>query len=231
MTLAILTTATIGTLNLIGLLLSFWLDRSGIPEGLSGQAALRKRLSLSGRLPLILANLAVLLGGAFIGLTLVADTSFTFAAPSLLEVVLHIGLLMVVDDLWFYWVHRGMHENKWMYKKIHKLHHKAYAPVPIEYLYVHPVEWMVGAIGPVLLIVAFILVQGQMNAWTFLAWGAIRTLHELDIHSGVRSVLGPRLPLFAPTEHHDLHHAKPNKGNYASTFLAWDKLMGTEVPR
>ena len=43
-----------------------------------------------------------------------------------------------------------MHENKYIYKKIHKIHHRANVTIPIEYIYVHPFEWMSGFIGPFL---------------------------------------------------------------------------------
>lgn len=225
---AIATLVMLVLLNGTGLLASLWLDRQGLPSSVDGQAARRKPNSLLPRLPLILANFAMLAGGAAIALTIVGDV-FTFAAPSLLAVVGQIGLLMVLDDIWFYGLHRLLHEHKGLYKRVHKVHHKAFAPVPIEYLYVHPFEWMAGALGPVAGIIGLTLVQGEMNAWIFLGWAGLRVIHELDIHSGVRSWLSRWLPVLAPTEHHDLHHAKPTKGNYASTFRVWDRVLGTEI--
>lgn len=226
---ALITTGMLVLLNGTGLLASVWLDRQGLPSSVNGQAARRKPNSLRPRLPLILLNLVMLVGGAFVGLSLVGD-AFTFAAPTALALVGQVVLLMVLDDIWFYGVHRLLHQHKGLYKRVHKLHHKAFAPVPIEYLYVHPAEWMTGAIGPVAGIIALGWVQGEMNAWIFLAWVALRTTHELDIHSGVRSWMSRALPLLAPTEHHDLHHAKPTLGNYASTFRVWDRVLGTEIP-
>ena len=35
------------------------------------------------------------------------------------------------------------------------------------------------------------------------------------------------IPFYGDNEHHDLHHAKRD-GNYASTFILWDKIMGTK---
>ena len=56
---------------------------------------------------------------------------------------------------------------------------------------------------------------------------ALRNLHELDIHSGVKSSkITSAIPFYGTTEHHDLHHSR-NKGNYASTFTFWDKIFGT----
>ncbi len=227
---ALATTGMLVALNGVGLAVSLWLDRKGIPVVVNGQAARRKPDSLRPRLPLIFANLAMLIGGAFVALSIpaVADV-FTFAAPPWWLAVFQVALLMAVDDLWFYGVHRLLHEHKGLYKRIHKVHHKAFAPVPIEYLYVHPFEWMAGALGPVATIVSIGVLTGEINAWVFLFWSGLRTTHELDIHSGVRSWLSKQFPLLAPTEHHDLHHAKPTLGNYASTFRLWDALLGTEI--
>lgn len=228
MTLALLTLALLVVCNGVGLAVSLAIDRKGLPESLDGQFAPRKRGSLQGRLPLILRNLAGLHLAAFVGVWLVSDF-FVFARPAWWQVLLHVPFIVIVDDAWFYAQHRLLHENKWLYKTVHKLHHKSFAPVPIEYIYVHPLEASLGGIGPVLGVAALIALEGQMNAWTFLAWGAVRTLHELDIHSGTRSVLHRLLPFFAPTRHHDLHHAKPNAGNYASSLVVWDRLFGTEI--
>lgn len=228
MILALLTLALLATCNGLGLLASFHIDRKGLPEAIDGQFAPRKAGSLQGRLPLILRNLAGLLAAGFFGTWLVSDF-FTLQAPSWWQVALHVPFLVLLDDGWFYGLHRLIHENKWLYKNIHKLHHKAFAPVPIEYLYVHPLEASLGGLGPVFGIALLVAVEGQMNAWTFLAWVGLRTIHELDIHSGTRSVLHRVFPLYAPTRHHDLHHAKPNAGNYASSLVLWDRLLGTEI--
>ena len=68
-----------------------------------------------------------------------------------------------------------------------------------------------------------------MSAWTLWVWGAWRIIHELDIHSGISARLGRFLPLFAGTEHHDMHHARPTMGNYASSLTLWDRVFGTEI--
>ena len=52
------------------------------------------------------------------------------------------------------------------------------------------------------------------------------TVDEIEIHSDLKSIFGDKIPLLAPTEHHDTHHAR-SKGNYASTFMIWDRVFGT----
>jgi sterol desaturase/sphingolipid hydroxylase (fatty acid hydroxylase superfamily) len=129
--------------------------------------------------------------------------------------------------LYFMQDHRYMHINTWLYQKIHLKHHQATAPLPIEFIYNHPFEWMGGTPG---LILAYIIIYQfcPINAYAFWAYSLFRNLHELDIHSGLKSSIGQYIPFWGTVEHHDFHHSKV-KGNYASTFTIWDKIFGTEV--
>jgi sterol desaturase/sphingolipid hydroxylase (fatty acid hydroxylase superfamily) len=216
-------------INLFGLIISVLIERFGLPRGWSLQDTPRKPGMLRRHLPLILANLTVLISGAGLGFKLFGDF-FPFVQPSLWETVFVFGGLVLFDDLGFYWVHRLLHTNKDWYRRFHKQHHRAYAPVPIEYIHAHPVEWMSGTTLPVGYIIGMILFTGSMNAWLLLAWVAFRQLHELDIHSGTPSVLGRFIPFYGTVRQHDLHHAKPHAGNYASTLDIWDRVFGTRIP-
>ena len=228
MTVAVVTLGVLFGFNLLGLLISIPLDRNGVPASMNGQTVKRKPGTLNQRLPLILFNLLVLCASAAPPLFLFSDL-FSLEAPPLWVFCLQFGLLVFLDDLWFYIVHRVIHENKTLYRVIHKKHHEAYAPVPIEYLYVHPLEWMAGGIGPAIAILLIIGVAGGMSAWTLWVWGAWRIIHELDIHSGIAARLARFVPFFAGTEHHDLHHARPTMGNYASSLTLWDRVFRTEI--
>ena len=230
MTLALGTIALLTALNLIGFVLSWRWDNNGLPEALKGQAGRRKKGSLRKRLPLIGFNLALLTLLTGPALWLVSG-SFPLELPTNLWLAAaQVVFIFLVDDICFYWYHRTLHHPK-LYQRIHKIHHKAYAPVPIEYIYAHPLEWMLGTIGPVIGVSALIAIFGELNAWTFWTWGALRTLHELDIHSGVRGLVGQLVPFYGDMLHHDLHHARPNLGNYASTLRVWDIVCGTEIDR
>jgi sterol desaturase/sphingolipid hydroxylase (fatty acid hydroxylase superfamily) len=35
-----------------------------------------------------------------------------------------IAVLDVLDDTWFYWIHLLMHRWKWLYMRVHAMHHK-----------------------------------------------------------------------------------------------------------
>ncbi|HAN31766.1 MAG TPA: hypothetical protein DCQ06_09240 [Myxococcales bacterium] len=231
MTLALGTIALLVVLNIFGLIVSLRWDKHGVPAALYGQSARRKKGALRKRLPLIGLNLALLVVLTGPALWMISE-SFPLTRPdNLWLAVAQIAFIFVIDDVCFYWYHRTLHQVPNLYQRIHKIHHKAYAPVPIEYIYAHPLEWMMGTIGPVIAVSAILAWFGELNAWTFWIWGALRTLHELDIHSGVNGLIGHLVPFYGDMIHHDLHHARPNLGNYASTLRIWDIVYDTEIDR
>jgi sterol desaturase/sphingolipid hydroxylase (fatty acid hydroxylase superfamily) len=84
---------------------------------------------------------------------------------------------------------------------------------------------MMGTLG-VVFGFALILIFMKINLYSFWIFGLLRNLHEIHIHSDLKLPGLSAFPFLSKTEHHDLHHSKLN-GNYASTFLIWDKLLGT----
>jgi sterol desaturase/sphingolipid hydroxylase (fatty acid hydroxylase superfamily) len=221
-----ITAALVLSLNVLAVLCSIAICKWGIPAAMRLQNRPHPMAVLRERLPLYLFNVTVLLLLTAGGLWWAAD-KFVVAQPSAWAIFAQLAVITLIDDAWFYGWHRLLHENKWMYNKIHRIHHRAFSPLPFEYIYVHPVEWMVGSVGSLLGLLAVHVIWGGVPLWTFWAFALIRTVHELDIHSGTRSIIGPWIPFFGLTEHHDLHHAKPTKGNYASIFTLWDRALGT----
>jgi sterol desaturase/sphingolipid hydroxylase (fatty acid hydroxylase superfamily) len=140
-------------------------------------------------------------------------------------------LILLCDDAWFYAYHRFLHESDAAFLHVHYIHHRATAPVPMDYIYVHPLEWMLGTVGIAAGILATFAVLGDVPAAPVVAYAAFRNLRELLIHSGLPSV-GSILPwkpmLFAPSAHHDLHHFKL-RGNYAAMLAVWDRALKTEI--
>ena len=220
------TVAMSAFMTLIGMWISFRIEKNGLPEAYNAQAVKRRGKKLKARMPQILINLALVWTSTFLGLWTFGHY-FPMETPSLWVLIPQLFIVFVADDALFYWYHRLLHVNTTLYRWIHQRHHEAYAPVPIEYIYVHPLEWMLGMSGFVLGFGICLGVWGSMSAWTLWIWGGWRTLHELDIHSGMN--LMNRIPLFASMQHHDLHHARPHCGNYASMFPFWDRVYGTEV--
>ena len=178
------------------------------------------------RFPLILFNISILLGVGIVGVFLLQGF-IDFELPTVWVFVWQLVLIFLIDDLYFYFYHSALH-TKFLYKHIHKTHHRSTMPIPMEYIFTHPLEWFFGAIGPFIGLVV-IASFAEINIYAFWAMSALRNLHELDIHSGIKSSkITSLIPFYGTTEHHDLHHSK-NKGNYASTFTLWDKVFGTEI--
>jgi len=179
---------------------------------------------LQERLPLILFNVSILILFNFIGIRYFSHI-FLKEYNSILICFIEILFVLFVDDFFFYVLHRAMHESKYIYKKIHKIHHRANVPIPFEYIYVHPLEWMSGMIGP-FLGMCFI---GGISFESYCMYLIARNIHEIHIHSGIKtSSFLSLIPIYGNNEHHDIHHAKRD-GNYASTFTIWDYLLNTKL--
>ncbi len=178
------------------------------------------------RMPLFLFNLATLIALSAIGAYMMFDF-FDTNWPLWWIIPVQVLIVFVVDDLWFYVYHRYLHENKFFLKHIHSIHHKATTPFPLEYLYAHPLEWMVGALGPVIGF-GIVMIFMPMNIFSFWIFGLLRNLHEIHIHSDLKIPVLSKIPLISTTKHHDDHHSKLN-GNYSSTFSWMDRLFKTEL--
>lgn len=134
-------------------------------------------------------------------------------------------VLLLIDDAWFYWMHRLLHHPK-LYTLIHLEHHKSVDVIPFTSLSFHWLEpllltvWIVPAsfVLPIY-VPALVLVQ---------LWG---TLDNLKSHLGME--LYPAwwnrswLRWLTSSTHHNMHHSQVH-GNYGVHFRWWDRLMGTE---
>ena len=179
---------------------------------------------LVSRLPLVCFNVFVLIVLNVVGITFF-DHLFLRDYNSIARSLVEVFFVLLVDDFFFYILHRVMHENKYIYKKIHKIHHRANVPIPFEYIYVHPLEWMSGMIGP---FVGMIL-MGGISFESYCFYLIIRNIHEIHIHSGLKTAYFFRFfPFYGINEHHDIHHSKRD-GNYASTFIIWDIIFNSKI--
>lgn len=212
------------TSNLLGVIYSLVVLKTDIFKKYRIQTTPYKEGIFFERLPLYLLNLLILTILAIVGVY-VMFPFFDAELPSFWVFAGQLLFITVIDDVWFYFMHRYLHENKVLLKKIHSIHHRAHTPFPLEYLYVHPVEWMLGSIGT-FLGCALVIVAMPLSVYTFWAFVILRNLHEIHIHSDLKIPILKNIPLISPVEDHDVHHAKLN-GNYASTFRIWDRIMNT----
>lgn len=211
--------------NAIGVLYSCLVLYSGIFKKFRIQTKPYQKGILLKRLPLYLLNVGLIIGLSATSVYLFGG-ALDSSIPSIWVFAGQLLFIFIMDDAWFYFAHRWMHENTWALKNIHSIHHRATTPFPLEYLYVHPLEWMLGMMGIVIGVLLIFTVM-PVNVYVFWAMGIIRNLHEIHIHSDLNIPLLNWIPFVSSTENHDVHHAKLN-GNYASTFWIWDRLLKTE---
>jgi sphinganine C4-monooxygenase len=110
---------------------------------------------------------------------------------------------MLVLDTWQYFVHRYMHLNQFLYRKVHSQHHNLVVPYALGALYNHPVEGLLmDTMGGM---VAY-LVSG-MTPRTSIFFFSFSLIKALDQHSGMYMPWNPLNWLFSCTSaHHDVHH-------------------------
>jgi sterol desaturase/sphingolipid hydroxylase (fatty acid hydroxylase superfamily) len=134
-------------------------------------------------------------------------------------------IFLILDDTWFYWMHRLLHHPK-IFKYIHKTHHKSIDVNPFTSLSFHWAE--------TLLLTIWIVPVSLVFPMYLPAFGILQIWGLLD---NVKSHLGYEFfpswwnkslgKLMTSSTHHNMHHSKFN-GNYGVHFRIWDKLLGTE---
>ena len=222
-TIAIYTIVLLICTNLFGLIYSMLVLYTPIFKKFSIQKKPYVKGVFAKRMPLYLFNIILLLTisgvGAYFGF------GFLKQEVSIGIIIFQVIFAFVIDDIFFYFYHRWLHENKYMLKTVHSIHHRATKPFPLEYLYAHPIEWMLGMIGAFLGF-AILLIFMPVNIYAFWIFGGLRNLHEIHIHSDLELPVSSKIPLLSKTKHHDDHHAKLT-GNYSSTFMWMDRLFKT----
>ncbi|KAG2415968.1 hypothetical protein HFD88_007160 [Aspergillus terreus] len=130
-------------------------------------------------------------------------------------------------DFWQYAVHRILHTNKWLYSRVHAVHHRLYVPFAFGALYNHPVEgFLLDTVGAV---IAQALVKQSIRERMF--FYSLTTVKTVDDHSGYAFPFDPLQKLTSNnTIFHDIHHQSWGiKHNFSQPFLIfWDRYLGTE---
>ena len=211
--------------NIFGLIYSILVLYTSVFQKFSIQKKPYVKGLFSKRMPLYLFNITLLLTISGFGAYFFAD--FFIQDFSIGTIIFQVIFAFVIDDIFFYIYHRWLHENKYMLKTVHSIHHRATKPFPLEYLYAHPIEWLLGMIGAFLGF-AILFMFMPVNLYAFWIFGGLRNLHEIHIHSDLELPVSSKIPLLSKTKHHDDHHAKLT-GNYSSTFVWMDRLFKTNL--
>ncbi|HYB99097.1 MAG TPA: sterol desaturase family protein [Candidatus Limnocylindrales bacterium] len=151
----------------------------------------------------------------------VSDHGIAYAALSALVVVLGY-------DTWFYWQHRLLH-TRWMFERVHAVHHRSTNPTPLATFAHHPVETLLGNAYFVLVLLALPMHPLSLAAAGGAIWAIGLVAHlgyELYPRGFVRH---PLLGWFNTATHHNLHHTEIGC-DYGMWLNCWDRWMGTNHP-
>lgn len=144
------------------------------------------------------------------------------AAPTLPVFVAQLIGFMVVGEFLTYWWHRLEHGSRFVFEKVHYVHHRVQSPLTIwTNFVVHPVEGLMVMLClyvPPLLIGAHPLV--------LVAYAITNTTAMVITHSGYDITFYPRWLLPAASGH-ELHHSERRPTSLSVVMTYGDKLFGT----
>ena len=146
-------------------------------------------------------------------------------------VLLQLIVVLLIDDFYFYCFHRLLHKSDFLFKKIHKIHHRARNPFPSDYLYEHPLEWLDWTVGSFHRLFDY--------GWGFIYHHGsvliIKVLHELDmslrdenLHLNI-DICRTNYLQVNTNEYHAMHTHKYQDVHFASVFSDlsgfWDRVF------
>ncbi|XP_038892349.1 sphinganine C4-monooxygenase 2 [Benincasa hispida] len=157
------------------------------------------------------------------------DGEVAAGSKSWLTIVVQFIVAMLVLDTWQYFIHRYMHQNKFLYKHVHSQHHRLVVPYAFGALYNHPLEGLLlDTIGGAL----SFLVSG-MSPRVSIFFFSFATIKTVDDHCGLW-LPGNLFHVFFRNNsaYHDVHHQLyGSKYNFSQPFfVTWDRIFGTYMP-
>jgi Delta7-sterol 5-desaturase len=134
--------------------------------------------------------------------------------------------VLLIDDAWFYFVHRALHHPK-IFRYVHAVHHKSIDVNPFTSMSFHWIEPFLLTIWIFPLVFLF-----PVYAPALAVVQIYGMLNNIKSHLGYEFFpavfnKGP-LRIFTTSSYHNLHHRK-FQGNYGVHFRLWDKLLRTEM--
>jgi sterol desaturase/sphingolipid hydroxylase (fatty acid hydroxylase superfamily) len=164
--------------------------------------------------------------------TQAAETHLPFLQLHLLQgLPWYVGLAIfwVLGDLAFYWWHRFMHSNRFLWA-LHAVHHSQERLTLFTASRRHPVENLM--IDVLIYAVGFHMLLGiPTQGWLPLA-ATIGCIAAFQ-HAQLDWRYGPLYRVIASPRFHSYHHSTDPahaNANYAFVFSVWDYLFGTAVP-
>lgn len=177
--------------------------------------------------PVISANHRVGAISNLVFFVAIAPFCTTTAPATLWQLPLHIFLVLMVYDFFYYLMHRFLFHGDGYFRKIHALHHQARSPTYIDAHYVHPLETFMGLNLFLLMFPLLYPLLGAMHAVTVALCYIIYVQINQINHCRIELPFFPFKTLSWISAKHAVHHRDMHKGNYATITLLYDKLAGT----
>jgi sterol desaturase/sphingolipid hydroxylase (fatty acid hydroxylase superfamily) len=137
-------------------------------------------------------------------------------------------LMILAYDGYMYWTHRILH-TRWLYRRIHYIHHQSRNPNPLTTLSAHFFETLLFFIFSTIYKKIIPISPGTFEAFIWTA----------QIHTTLIHMSYPIFPkfiyrkgwriAFAGPFHHFIHHDKVD-GNFGLYSNLWDYCLGTQHP-
>ena len=136
-------------------------------------------------------------------------------------------LLVVAQDLAYYWQHRASHRIRWMWAS-HVTHHSS-PRLNLSTAFRQSLTYPLSGVW----LFSLPLVWIGFKPEQVIAMGALNLAYQFFVHTEVVRRLGWLELVLNTPSHHRVHHAC-NAGyldrNYGGIFILWDRLFGTFTP-
>jgi sterol desaturase/sphingolipid hydroxylase (fatty acid hydroxylase superfamily) len=151
----------------------------------------------------------------------------TLESQSVWTVLLHIFVILMFYDFFYYLAHRFWFHGQGPMRKIHAVHHQARNPTYLDAHYVHPLETFVGLGMFIASIVLLAAIMGPFHiATVVIAFVIFTNINQIN-HVFLDLPYFPYKSMNWVVAKHHVHHENMHKGNYATITLFYDKLFGT----
>ncbi|XP_037012523.2 cholesterol 25-hydroxylase [Artibeus jamaicensis] len=146
-------------------------------------------------------------------------------APELLQLVYHLVLCLLLFDTEVFAWHLLHHKVPWLYRNVHKMHHKNSPSFALATQYMS--FWELLSLGFFDMMNVTLL---QCHPLTVMVFHVVNIWLSVEDHSGYEFPWSTHklVPFgwYGGVAHHDLHHSQFNC-NFAPYFTHWDRILGT----
>lgn len=147
---------------------------------------------------------------------------FVRSQPIWLQVI----LLMIMGDIYYYWVHRLSHRVPFLWK-FHSVHHSIEDMDWIAAHRTHPVDTAITNSGAIILAILF-----DFSTLALFIFSIQFSWHSLLKHSNMKIGWGPLRWLYLTPTFHHWHHANVQEAydrNFAAQLPVLDLIFGTAI--